>query len=138
MASKNGKKEAKTNGASFRFINHSLSAKDIEQLNSLDLGLEFPYGLLDELVMEGYKFSLSYDDKNATCVASITDRQQASAFYNCCLTGRGSKMLYKPLPSDDPVQRQPDMTRAETLLHWKPKVSLEEGLSKTMTTARGI
>jgi hypothetical protein len=90
MASKNGKKEAKTNGAAFRFINHSLSAKDIEQLNSLDLGLEFPYGLLDELVMEGYKFSLSYDDKNATCVASITDRQQASAFYNCCLTGRGS------------------------------------------------
>jgi hypothetical protein len=40
--------------------------------------------------MEGYKFSLSYDDKNATCVASITDRQPASAFYNCCLTGRGS------------------------------------------------
>jgi UDP-glucuronate decarboxylase len=54
------------------------------------------------------------------------------------MTGSSSKIIYKPLPADDPVQRQPDTTRAETLLHWKPKVSLEEGLSKTMTTARGI
>jgi nucleoside-diphosphate-sugar epimerase len=47
-------------------------------------------------------------------------------------------MIYKPLPADDPVQRQPDMTRAETLLHWKPKVSLEEGLSETIAYFREL
>jgi UDP-glucuronate decarboxylase len=54
------------------------------------------------------------------------------------MTGASSKIIYKPLPADDPVQRQPDMTRAETLLHWRPKVSLEEGLSKTIAYFREL
>jgi len=54
------------------------------------------------------------------------------------MTGSSSKIVYQPLPADDPVQRQPDMTRAETLLHWKPKVSLEEGLSKTIAYFREL
>jgi hypothetical protein len=90
VASKNGKKETKTNVPPFRFINYSLSTKDLDKLRSLDMETEFPYRVIDELVMEGYKFSLSYDDKNACCVASITDRQPASSFYNACLSGRGS------------------------------------------------
>jgi dTDP-glucose 4,6-dehydratase len=36
--------------------------------------------------------------------------------------------VYRPLPVDDPKQRQPDITRARTLLGWEPKVSLEDGL----------
>ncbi|MGE0464325.1 MAG: UDP-glucuronic acid decarboxylase family protein [Vicinamibacterales bacterium] len=48
------------------------------------------------------------------------------------MTGSKSRIIYKPLPEDDPKVRQPDITRARTLLGWEPKVSLEEGLSKTI------
>ena len=48
------------------------------------------------------------------------------------LTGSSSKIVYRPLPEDDPKVRQPDITRARTLLGWEPKVGLEEGLTKTL------
>jgi dTDP-glucose 4,6-dehydratase len=48
------------------------------------------------------------------------------------LTGSSSKLVYKPLPEDDPKVRQPDITKARTLLGWEPKVLLEEGLIKTL------
>jgi dTDP-glucose 4,6-dehydratase len=48
------------------------------------------------------------------------------------LVGSSSKIVYRPLPVDDPKQRQPDITRARTLLGWEPKVGLEEGLLKTV------
>ena len=48
------------------------------------------------------------------------------------LTGAKSKIVYHPLPTDDPKVRQPDITRARTLLKWEPKVSLEDGLVKTL------
>ena len=48
------------------------------------------------------------------------------------MTGSASRIVYKPLPTDDPKVRQPDITRARTLLKWEPKVSLEEGLVKTL------
>jgi dTDP-glucose 4,6-dehydratase len=48
------------------------------------------------------------------------------------MTGSTSKIVYKPLPTDDPKQRRPDITRARTLLGWEPKVQLEEGLIKTI------
>jgi dTDP-glucose 4,6-dehydratase len=48
------------------------------------------------------------------------------------LTGSKSKIVYRPLPEDDPKVRQPDITRARTLLGWEPKVGLEEGLTKTL------
>ena len=48
------------------------------------------------------------------------------------MTGATSKIIYKPLPTDDPKVRQPDITRARTLLGWEPKVSLDEGLGKTI------
>jgi dTDP-glucose 4,6-dehydratase len=47
-------------------------------------------------------------------------------------TSSRSKLVFKPLPQDDPKQRQPDITRARTLLKWEPKVSLEQGLEKTI------
>ena len=48
------------------------------------------------------------------------------------LTGSKSQIVYRPLPEDDPKVRQPDITRARTLLGWEPKVGLEEGLTKTL------
>src|SRR5947207_2045337 len=43
-----------------------------------------------------------------------------------------SKIAFKPLPQDDPKQRQPDITKAKSLLGWEPKVPLAEGLVKTI------
>ena len=48
------------------------------------------------------------------------------------LTGSKSKIIYKPLPSDDPMQRQPDITMAKTELGWEPEITLEEGLKMTI------
>jgi dTDP-glucose 4,6-dehydratase len=48
------------------------------------------------------------------------------------MTGAKSRIVYKPLPTDDPKVRQPDITRAKTLLKWEPRVPLEEGLVKTI------
>jgi dTDP-glucose 4,6-dehydratase len=48
------------------------------------------------------------------------------------ITGSSSKISYKPLPVDDPKQRRPDITKARSLLGWEPKVSLEDGIKKTI------
>ncbi len=48
------------------------------------------------------------------------------------LTKSSSKIIHKPLPSDDPTQRCPDISLAEEKLGWSPKIELEEGLSKTI------
>jgi UDP-glucuronate decarboxylase len=44
----------------------------------------------------------------------------------------GSEIIFKPLPSDDPRRRRPDITKANALLDWEPKISLEEGLKSTI------
>ncbi|MFT6065365.1 MAG: UDP-glucuronate decarboxylase [Paraglaciecola sp.] len=48
------------------------------------------------------------------------------------LTGSKSKIIYQPLPSDDPMQRQPDISLAKKELDWSPNVQLDEGLIKTI------
>jgi UDP-glucuronate decarboxylase len=48
------------------------------------------------------------------------------------LTNSSSKIIYEPLPSDDPKQRKPDITRAQVFLNWNPEIQLEEGLKKTI------
>jgi nucleoside-diphosphate-sugar epimerase len=48
------------------------------------------------------------------------------------MTGSASKIVYKPLPSDDPTRRKPDITKAVKLLGWEPKVMLREGLGYTI------
>lgn len=52
------------------------------------------------------------------------------------LTGSKSKLVFKPLPSDDPKQRQPDIALAKKELGWEPKVGLDEGLKETISYFR--
>ncbi|MGH8482542.1 MAG: UDP-glucuronic acid decarboxylase family protein [Nevskiaceae bacterium] len=54
------------------------------------------------------------------------------------LTGSKSKLVRKPLPSDDPKQRQPDITKAKKVLGWQPKVKLREGLKKAIPYFEGL
>ncbi|MHB8524702.1 MAG: UDP-glucuronic acid decarboxylase family protein [Candidatus Acidiferrales bacterium] len=48
------------------------------------------------------------------------------------LTGNHAALVFKPLPQDDPKRRCPDIRKAQTVLHWEPKVSLDEGLKLTL------
>jgi UDP-glucuronate decarboxylase len=48
------------------------------------------------------------------------------------MTGSKSKITFKPLPSDDPTQRQPDITLAKEKLGWQPKMSVDDGLERTI------
>ena len=48
------------------------------------------------------------------------------------MTGSASELIYEPLPEDDPLQRQPDISRAKEALGWEPTVTLDEGLVKTI------
>ena len=54
------------------------------------------------------------------------------------LSGSSSKIEHRELPIDDPRQRQPDITRARTMLGWEPRVGLEEGLMKTLEYFRSV
>jgi UDP-glucuronate decarboxylase len=49
------------------------------------------------------------------------------------LTGSKSKIIFQPLPKDDPMQRKPDITLAKEKLNWEPVIKLEEGLTKTIS-----
>ena len=48
------------------------------------------------------------------------------------VVGSRSELVFKPLPQDDPTRRQPDITRAQTLLGWSPKVALRDGLERSL------
>ena len=54
------------------------------------------------------------------------------------LTGSDQKIVFKPLPQDDPMQRQPDITRAREVLDWEPKVGRAEGMRKTFEYFRTL
>jgi dTDP-glucose 4,6-dehydratase len=53
------------------------------------------------------------------------------------VTGSRSRIVHRPLPKDDPRQRQPDITRARALLRWEPRVTLPDGLRRTIEHLRG-
>ena len=52
------------------------------------------------------------------------------------LTGSKSQIAFKPLPSDDPTQRQPDIALAKRILGWVPRVALDDGLPKAIAYFR--
>ena len=74
--------------------------------------------------------SAENDPVNVGNPVEMTIKQIAETIIR--MTGSTSTIVYKPLPTDDPKQRRPDITRARELLGWEPKVQLEEGLIKTI------
>ena len=54
------------------------------------------------------------------------------------MTGSRSELVFRELPTDDPVRRKPDTTKARKLLDWEPRVSVEEGLAATVAYFRGV
>jgi len=54
------------------------------------------------------------------------------------MTGKQSKIVFKPLPQDDPMQRKPDISLAMKTLGWQPRISLEEGLERTIAYFRTV
>ena len=54
------------------------------------------------------------------------------------MIGTDAKIIYQPLPEDDPTQRQPDITLAQTELGWNPGISLDEGLKPTIAYFRSL
>lgn len=55
-----------------------------------------------------------------------------------CLTGSGSEITFHPLPEDDPLRRNPEISRAREILGWEPKVSLEDGLARTIDWYKAV
>jgi UDP-glucuronate decarboxylase len=66
----------------------------------------------------------------------FTIRELAEAVLR--MVGGSSKLVFKPLPQDDPKQRQPDIRLAQEKLGWEPRINLEEGLDKTVAYFRGF
>lgn len=77
------------------------------------------------LLMSDYNYPVNIGNPG-----EITIREFAAEII--ALTGTSSKIIYKPLPVDDPKQREPDITKAKKILGWEPKVNRAEGLKITL------
>ena len=91
---------------------------------------------VSDLVDGIYRLMMSEvsDPVNIGNPTEMTIRQLAETIIQ--LTGSRSRIVSRPLPEDDPKVRQPDITRARTLLGWEPKVPLHEGLGVTLAYFR--
>ncbi len=76
-----------------------------------------------------YSAPVKYRNPNEFTMLELATRVRA-------MTGSPSEIDFLPLPVDDPNRRRPDITLAKTLLNWEPRVSLDEGLEKTIAYYR--
>ncbi|MFN4085004.1 MAG: UDP-glucuronic acid decarboxylase family protein [Spirosomataceae bacterium] len=111
------------------FIGQALRGEDLTIFGDGSQTRSFCY--VDDLVEGIYRLLMSdyAYPVNVGNPAEITIKEFAEEIIK--LTGTSQKVVYKPLPKDDPKQRQPDITRAKEILGWEPKVSREEGLKIT-------
>ena len=111
------------------FVGQALRGEDLTVFGDGSQSRSFCY--VDDLV-EGIFRLLHCDYAQPVNIGNpveITIKQFAEEIIK--LTGTTQKIIYKPLPQDDPKQRQPDITRAREILGWEPKVSREDGLKIT-------
>src|ERR1700733_125016 len=112
------------------FMSQGLQNQDVTVFGDGSQTRSFTY--ITDLVDGIIKLMLSAENDpiNIGNPVEMTIKQIAETIIT--MTGSSSKIVYRPLPTDDPKQRRPDITRARTLLGWEPKVQLEEGLIKTI------
>jgi len=112
------------------FISQALKGEDITVYGNGKQTRSFCY--ISDLVEGIYKLLIS--DFNEPVNLGNPDEKTILQFAKIIikLTDSKSKIIFKPLPVDDPKQRCPDISRAKKILKWKPKVSLEEGLKRTI------
>ena len=112
------------------FMSQALRNEDVTVFGDGSQTRSFTY--ISDLVDGIIRLMLSdtNDPVNIGNPVEMTIKQIAETIIR--MTGAKSRIIYKPLPTDDPKQRRPDITRAQTLLGWQPKVQLEEGLVKTI------
>ena len=113
------------------FIVQALQGHDITVYGEGEQTRSFCY--CDDLI-EGFIRMMNQDETigpmNIGNPREFTILELAEKVIN--LTGSQSKIIYEALPSDDPMQRQPDITQARQVLDWEPKYSLDEGLKPTI------
>jgi dTDP-glucose 4,6-dehydratase len=111
------------------FMGQALRGEDLTVFGDGSQTRSFCY--VDDLVEGIYRLLLSdcADPVNVGNPHEITIGQFAEEIIK--LTGTDQKVIYKPLPTDDPKQRQPDITKAKAILNWGPKVDRAEGMRIT-------
>lgn len=114
------------------FIVQALKGEDITIYGDGSQTRSFQY--VDDLIA-GMTRMMSADDAfigpvNLGNPHEFTIRELAERIVD--MTGSGSHLIFKPLPSDDPTQRRPDISLAREKLAWEPRIQLEEGLRKTI------
>jgi len=115
------------------FVIQALKGEDITVYG--DGGQTRSFCYVDDLVDGMVRFMEDTDDgfigpMNLGNPVEFTIRELAETVIN--LTGSGSKIICKPLPSDDPMQRKPDISLAREKTGWEPKTDLRSGLAKTI------
>jgi len=118
------------------FIVQALRNEDITIYGSGEQTRSFCY--VDDLIQAMLRMMASANDftgpVNIGNPTEVTMLELAERILS--LTGSTAKLAYKPLPADDPRQRQPDITIAKKNLDWQPTVSLEDGLKETIAYFR--
>jgi len=111
------------------FIGQALRGEDLTVFGDGSQTRSFCY--VDDLVEGIYRLLLNdyHLPVNIGNPDEITLKEFAEEILE--LTGHGVKIIYKPLPADDPKQRKPDITKAKTLLGWQPTIGRKEGLKIT-------
>lgn len=112
------------------FMYQALTGEDITVFGDGSQTRSFCY--VDDLVDGIYRLLMSdyHLPVNVGNPAEITIKQFAEEIV--ALTGTASKIIYEPLPKDDPKQRRPDISRAREILGWEPRVERSEGLRRTL------
>ena len=113
------------------FISQALRGEDLTVYGEGDQTRSFCY--VDDLIEGIYRLLMSdcVNPVNIGNPVEITIKQFAEEIIDLVGTDK-SKLIYKPLPVDDPMQRQPDITKAKEILGWEPKVDRREGLRRTL------
>ncbi len=112
------------------FISQALNGEDLTAFGDGSQTRSFTY--VDDLVEGIYRLLNSdyVEPVNIGNPEEITIREFGEEILR--ITGSSSKIIYKPLPKDDPKQRKPDITRAREVLDWEPKFTRAEGLVPTL------